>query len=117
MRTDTGGKRRLVIPSVLFVENLLPVRGKRFALGEDRIHLSGRRDKTHRIHLTPLVLAGVWFDPHLIEQLLGEMGERSDDGITLAEFFRQVDETGLIPVSLIRWQLTGQGDQIRDLMQ
>ncbi len=53
---------------------------------------------------------------YLIEQLLGEMGEQLDDGITLSDFFRQVDEVGLIPVSLIRWQLTGQEDQIDSLM-
>ncbi len=54
---------------------------------------------------------------YLIEQLLGEMGSQSKDGIRLSEFFSQVDETGLIPVSLIRWQLTGQDEQIKSLMQ
>jgi len=52
---------------------------------------------------------------YLIEQLLGEMGEQAEDGIRLAEFFRRVDEVGLIPVSLIRWQLTGNDDQVRSL--
>ncbi|MCW8925849.1 MAG: DUF885 family protein [Xanthomonadales bacterium] len=52
---------------------------------------------------------------YLIEQLLAEMSEQSDDGIALSEFFRQVDDVGLIPVSLIRWQLTGKGDQIQSL--
>jgi hypothetical protein len=54
---------------------------------------------------------------YLIEQLLGEMGHFSGDGIGLPEFFRRVDEVGLIPVSLIRWQLTGQDDQIKALMK
>jgi hypothetical protein len=44
---------------------------------------------------------------YLIEQLLGEMGSQSSDGISLAEFFRKVDEQGVIPVSMIYWQLTG----------
>jgi hypothetical protein len=54
---------------------------------------------------------------YLIERLLGEMGSQSADGIRLSEFFRQVDEVGLIPVSLIRWQLTGNDDQVKSLMQ
>ena len=54
---------------------------------------------------------------YLIERLLGEMGSQSDDGIRLSEFFRQVDEVGLIPVSLIHWQLTGNDDQVKSLMQ
>jgi len=54
---------------------------------------------------------------YLIEQLLGEMGGQSGDGIRLSDFFRQVDKQGVIPVSLIRWQLTGKDDQIRSLMQ
>jgi len=52
---------------------------------------------------------------YLIEQLLGEMGDESEDGIRLSEFFSRVDEVGLIPVSLIRWQLTGKDDQVREL--
>ena len=54
---------------------------------------------------------------YLIEQLLGEMGSDPAEGIDLAEFFRQVDKQGVIPVSLIRWQLTGEDDQIQSLMR
>ena len=54
---------------------------------------------------------------YLIEQLLGEMGSNPAEGIDLAEFFRQVDKQGVIPVSLIRWQLTGEDDQIQSLMR
>jgi uncharacterized protein (DUF885 family) len=49
---------------------------------------------------------------YLIERLLGVMGSQSTDGIELAEFFRRVDEQGVIPVSLIHWQLTGDGTQV-----
>jgi hypothetical protein len=35
------------------------------------------------------------------------MGSQSSDGISLAEFFRKVDAQGVIPVSMIYWQLTG----------
>ncbi|MGD9265282.1 MAG: hypothetical protein PVJ71_05835, partial [Lysobacterales bacterium] len=51
---------------------------------------------------------------YLIEQLLGEMGHFAENGIELPEFFRRVDEVGLIPVSLIRWQLTGIKDAVLD---
>ena len=54
---------------------------------------------------------------YLIERLLGEMGSQSAEGIKLANFFRQVDAQGLIPMSLIHWQVTGDGEQVRSLMQ
>ena len=53
---------------------------------------------------------------YLIERMLGEMGSQSDDGIVLSDFFKQVDEQGVIPVSLIHWQLTGKDDQIQALI-
>jgi hypothetical protein len=49
---------------------------------------------------------------YLIERMLGEMGSQSDGGIVLSEFFRQVDEQGVIPVSLIHWQLTGKIEDV-----
>ena len=54
---------------------------------------------------------------YLIERLLGEMGSQSTEGITLADFFRQVDAQGVIPVSMIHWQLTGNDEQVRSLVQ
>ena len=53
---------------------------------------------------------------YLIERMLGEMGGQSSEPIILSDFFKQVDEQGVIPVSLIHWQLTGKDDQIRALM-
>jgi hypothetical protein len=54
---------------------------------------------------------------YLIERLLGEMGRLKGEEMSLAEFFAAVDEQGVIPVSLIHWQLTGSDSQIRDLNQ
>ena len=51
---------------------------------------------------------------YLINRMLGEMGAQSSERIRLSGFFRQVDEQGVIPVSLIHWQLTGKDDQIPD---
>jgi len=54
---------------------------------------------------------------YLIERLLGAMGQQSKERIVLSDFFAQVDAQGVIPVSLIHWQLTGNDEQIRELME
>lgn len=53
---------------------------------------------------------------YLLEQLLGEIGQRDGEDFVLADFFAELDEVGLIPVSLIRWQMTGRDDQVRELL-
>ncbi len=52
---------------------------------------------------------------YLIERMLGQMGKQADGELALVDFFRQVDEQGVIPVSLIHWQLTGDGRQVQAL--
>lgn len=52
---------------------------------------------------------------YLIEELLRERSEQLGDDFTLKRFFAEVDDAGVIPVSLIRWQLTGRGEQIEEL--
>ena len=54
---------------------------------------------------------------YLIERLLAEMGRLSEEEIVLSDFFGKVDQQGVIPVSLIHWQLTGDGEQVRSLME
>mgnify|MGYP001813999318 CR=1 FL=1 len=53
---------------------------------------------------------------YLLERLLAERAKQLGDAFELKSFFAEVDEAGVIPVSLIRWQLTGNDDEIRDLM-
>ncbi len=53
---------------------------------------------------------------YLIERLLAERARQVGDDFTLSGFFEEVDALGVIPVSLIRWQLTGKDDEIRSLM-
>jgi hypothetical protein len=53
---------------------------------------------------------------YLIERLLAERARQRGDDFELAEFFREVDAAGVIPVSLLRWELTGKDDEIRALM-
>ena len=44
----------------------------------------------------------------LIEQLIGERRHQLGSAFTLKKFMGEFDATGLIPVSLIRWELTGE---------
>jgi Bacterial protein of unknown function (DUF885) len=50
-----------------------------------------------------------------IEHLLTERSHQLGDKFKLSDFFAEVDAAGVIPVSLIRWQLTGKDDEIRAL--
>ena len=52
---------------------------------------------------------------YLFENLLAERSRQLGDKFNLKEFFAEMDDCGVIPVSLIRWQLTGEDDQIRSL--
>jgi uncharacterized protein (DUF885 family) len=51
-----------------------------------------------------------------IERLLGERARQLGDEFTLKRFMDELNATGVIPVSLIRWELTGQDDEIRALL-
>lgn len=59
---------------------------------------------------------------YLIERLLAERSRQVElEGgpkgkpYTLFEFFSEVNAAGVIPVSLLSWQLTGDGDAVRTL--
>ncbi len=52
---------------------------------------------------------------YLLEDLMRELAHRQDRDFTLKRYFDDVNGAGMIPVSLIRWQLTGNEDQIRAL--
>ncbi len=52
---------------------------------------------------------------YLIERLLAEWSREREGEFNLAEFFAEFDQAGVIPVSLIRWQMTGRDDEIRAL--
>jgi uncharacterized protein (DUF885 family) len=51
-----------------------------------------------------------------IEHLLAERSHQLGSAFKLSDFFAEVDAAGVIPVSLIRWQLTGKDDEIRALL-
>jgi uncharacterized protein (DUF885 family) len=52
---------------------------------------------------------------HQIETLYGEYAAMLGSDFSTRQFFDAVDEIGMIPVSLIRWQLTGRDDEIKSL--
>jgi hypothetical protein len=54
---------------------------------------------------------------YLMERLLAERGRQVEGEYQLKDFFGEVDQVGVIHVSLIRWQLTGKDDEIRALMK
>jgi uncharacterized protein (DUF885 family) len=49
---------------------------------------------------------------YLLEELMKERSQQLGDAFSLRRYFEEVNEAGLIPVSLIRWQLTGEGDGV-----
>ncbi len=53
---------------------------------------------------------------YLLERLVAERGKQLKEDFTLRGFFAELDNTGVIPVSLIRFQLTGKDDEIRQMM-
>ena len=53
---------------------------------------------------------------YLIERLMGEKGQMLGAAFTLPEFFAEFDRAGVVPVSMIRWQMTGQDDELRYLL-
>ena len=54
---------------------------------------------------------------YLIERLLMARARQQGDAFALKGFFAEVDAAGLIPVSLIQWQLTGEDDEVQALLR
>ena len=53
---------------------------------------------------------------YLLERLVAERGKQLKSEFTLRRFFTELDLAGVIPVSLIRYELTGRDDEIKQLM-
>ncbi len=51
-----------------------------------------------------------------VEQLLMERARQQGADFTMRGFFAEVDAAGLVPMSLVRWQLTGEDDEVRALL-
>jgi len=52
---------------------------------------------------------------YLLEVLMKDRSRQLGEDFTLRGWFEEVNAAGLIPVSLLRWQLTGQDDEVRAL--
>ena len=50
---------------------------------------------------------------YLIEQLMMDMGRKQLDNFKLYDFFDAFYSTGIIPISLVRWQMTGMENEIK----
>jgi hypothetical protein len=51
----------------------------------------------------------------LLDGLMAERARQLGDAFTLERFFGEIDAAGPIPVSLLRWELTGHDDDVRSL--
>lgn len=54
---------------------------------------------------------------YLLEQLMAERSHQLGDAFTLSRYFTEMNAAGLIPVSLIRWEMTGKDDDIKRMLQ
>jgi uncharacterized protein (DUF885 family) len=52
---------------------------------------------------------------YLLEELMTERSHQLGEQFTLSRYFDELNAVGLIPVSLIRWELTGKSDEIDPL--
>ncbi|MGD2122587.1 MAG: DUF885 family protein [Gemmatimonadota bacterium] len=52
---------------------------------------------------------------HQIEQFMAERAKDLGDDYSMKRFMDEMEASGLIPVSLIRWEITGRSDQIREM--
>jgi uncharacterized protein (DUF885 family) len=54
---------------------------------------------------------------YLLEQLLAERSQQLGDAFTLSRYFTEVNAAGLIPVAMIRWEMTGRDDEIKAMQR
>ena len=50
-------------------------------------------------------------------KLLRDRSQQLGDDFELQTFMDEFFESGLIPISLIRWEMTGRDDEMRTLLQ
>ena len=50
-----------------------------------------------------------------IEKLMAERARELGDAFTLRGFMDEFSASGVIPISLVRWELTGSEDEIRKM--
>jgi len=63
----------------------------------------------------PFYGASYLMGKHQIEDLMRERAHQLGDDFTFKGFMDEMEASGLIPVSLIRWEITGMDDEIREM--
>jgi hypothetical protein len=53
---------------------------------------------------------------YMLDDLMRELSRQKAESFSLREYYDGVNRAGLIPVSLIQWQLTGRIDHMRDIL-
>jgi hypothetical protein len=53
----------------------------------------------------------------MLESIIADRSEQEGDDFSLRRFFDDLNDAGMIPVSLLRWQLTGDDTDIRAIME
>ncbi|HKR33387.1 MAG TPA: DUF885 family protein [Steroidobacteraceae bacterium] len=54
---------------------------------------------------------------YLLEQLLAERSQQLGEAFTLSRYFTELNAAGVIPVSMISWEMTGKDDEIKALLR
>ena len=54
---------------------------------------------------------------YLVDRLMMDRSRALGDGFRMIDFFDNMYSTGMIPVSLIRWQMTGMDDELRSITE
>jgi uncharacterized protein DUF885 len=54
---------------------------------------------------------------YLLEQLMADRSHQLGEAFTLSRYFSELNAAGLIPVSLIRWEMTGKDDDMKRMLQ
>ncbi len=54
---------------------------------------------------------------YLIDRLIKDRSRQLGDSFILSDFFNEVNMAGMIPVTLIRWQLTGRDDEMKSIVK
>ena len=54
---------------------------------------------------------------YLLDELMKDRAKQLGESFTIRRYFEEVNAAGVIPVSLVRWQITGKDDEIQALTQ
>jgi hypothetical protein len=54
---------------------------------------------------------------YLLDELMKDRAHQVGDAFTTSQYYAELNAAGVIPVSMIRWQMTGRDDEVRELMR